>query len=424
MTEVNFPSGPSISARDAAAEIAAKFSAAGHTAYFAGGCVRDELLNFSPIDFDIATSATTEQIRSIFPKARGVGESFGVILVHHKGRVVEVASFRADGLYVDGRRPEDIEVGDEKTDANRRDFTINGMFMHPASGDIIDHVNGRADIQNKILRAINNPDARLSEDRLRLLRAVRFAARFDLSIEPKTETAIRAHAHELRGVSRERVGQELRRMIAHPSRVKALELIESLGLAPSTLLETSPPTSLQRVRSLATTVAQSTASPPQSETLQAQQLATVLAAWLLDRQSTLPWQERVNQWTSALVLSNKERDALMSTLQLQITLPQWATFSKALQKRTAANLSFTDALQVFATDAPDAAARIQKDFQLLEKEGISPAPWLCGDDLIDMGLRAGPEFRRILDAVYDAQLEGTLTNKSAAKLFAKQLSKG
>ena len=422
MPDVNFPSGPSISARDAAAEIAAKFYAAGHTAYFAGGCVRDELLKLSPTDFDIATSATTEQIRAIFPKARGVGESFGVILVHHKGRVVEVASFRADGRYVDGRRPENIEVGDEKTDANRRDFTINGMFMHPATGEIIDHVNGRADIQNKILRAINNPDARLSEDRLRLLRAVRFAARFGLTIEPQTEAAIRAHAQELGGVSRERVGQELRRMITHPSRVKALELIESLNLAPSTLLEISPPTSLQRVRTLAIRHAQSTASPLHLETLQAQEFATVLAAWLLDRKSTVPWQERVNSWTNALVLSNKERDALTNTLQLQTILPQWATFTKALQKRTAANSSFTDALQVFATQAPDAAARIQKDFQHLQKEGISPTPWLCGDDLIAMGLRAGPDFRRILDAVYDAQLEGALANKSAAAALAKQLS--
>ena len=421
MPDVNFPSGPSISARDAAAEIAAKFYAAGHTAYFAGGCVRDELLKLSPTDFDIATSATTEQIRAIFPKARGVGESFGVILVHHKGRVVEVASFRADGRYVDGRRPENIEVGDEKTDANRRDFTINGMFMHPATGEIIDHVNGRADIQNKILRAINNPDARLSEDRLRLLRAVRFAARFGLTIEPQTEAAIRAHAQELRGVSRERVGQELRRMIAHPSRVKALELIESLNLAPSTLLEISPPTSLQRVRTLAIRHAQSTASPLHLETLQAQEFATVLAAWLLDRKSTVLWQERVNSWTNALVLSNKERDALTNTLQLQTTLPQWATFTKALQKRTAANPAFTDAVRLFATDAPDMAARIHQDFQMLQKEVISPEPLLSGDDLIAMGLRPGPDFRRILDAVYDAQLEGALANKSAAAALAKQL---
>ncbi len=422
MPDANFPSGTSMSARDAAAEIAAKFSAAGHIAYFAGGCVRDELLQLSPTDFDIATSATTEQIRSIFPKARGVGESFGVILVHHKGRVVEVASFRADGRYVDGRRPEDIEVGDEKTDANRRDFTINGIFMHPATGEIIDHVNGRADIQHKMLRAINNPDARLSEDRLRLLRAVRFAARFAFTIEPQTEAAIRAHAHELRGVSRERVGQELRRMIAHVSHVKAIELIEALGLASSTLLEVAPPTSLRRVRTLAHTFTPTRAAPHAPETLPAQQLATVLAAWLLDRESQLPWQERVHHWTNALVLSNKERDALTGTLHLQTTLPQWATFTKALQKRTAANASFMDALHVFATDAPDMAARIHQDFQTLQIDGISPAPWLSGDDLIAMGLRAGPNFRRILDAVYDAQLEGRLVNKAAATALAKQLS--
>ena len=418
MPDANFPSGSSLSARDAAAEIAAKFSAAGYTAYFAGGCVRDELLQLSPTDYDIATSATTEQIRLIFPKARGVGESFGVILVHHKGRVVEVASFRADGRYVDGRRPEDIEVGDEKTDANRRDFTINGIFMNPATGEIIDHVNGRADIQHKILRAINNPDARLSEDRLRLLRAVRFAARFALTIEPETEAAIRAHAHELRGVSRERVGQELRRMIAHASRVKALELIQSMGLASSTLLEVAPPTSLRRVTTLAHTFTPTHAA----EIIPAHHMATVLAAWLLDRESTVPWQERVNSWTNALVLSNKERDAFTNTLHLQTSLPQWATFTKALQKRTAANASFMDAVRLFATDAPDMAARIHQDFQMLQKEGISPEPLLSGDDLIAMGLRAGPDFRRILDAVYDAQLEGALANKSAATALAKQLS--
>ncbi len=422
MPDANFPSAPSISARDAAAEIAAKFSQAGHTAYFAGGCVRDELLQLSPTDYDIATSATTEQIRAIFPKARGVGESFGVILVHYKGRVVEVASFRADGRYVDGRRPEDIEVGDEITDANRRDFTINGIFMHCATGQIIDHVNGSADIQNKILRAIHDPDARLREDRLRLLRAVRFAARFDLTIEPATEAAIRAHAHELRGVSRERVGQELRRMIAHPSRVRALELIESLGLAPSTLNEPAPPTALPRVRKLVIHSTSTQGAPQPSQGIRATLFATVLAAWLLDRKSTLPWQERVQKWTDALVLSNHERDALANTLQLQTTLPQWSTFSKALRKRTAANSSFLDALAVLATDAAELAGGILNDFQTLQKEGISPVPLLCGDDLISMGLRAGPEFRRILDAVYDAQLEGRLANKAAATSLAKQLS--
>jgi poly(A) polymerase len=156
--------------------------------------------------------------------------------------------------------------------------------------------------------------------------------------------------------------------------------------------------------------------------MQAQQLATVLATWMLDRESALPWQERVSKWTSALVLSNKERDFLTNTLQLQATLPQWNTFTKALQKRTASNASFLDALHVFATDAPEVAARIHLDFQTLQKEGISPTPWLCGDDLIAMGLRAGPNFRRILDAVYDAQLEEKISSKADATALAKQLS--
>jgi len=423
MADANHFSGSSTSARDAAAEIAAKFSAAGFTAYFAGGCVRDELLNLSPTDYDIATSATTEQIRAIFPKARGVGESFGVILVHHKGRVVEVASFRADGRYVDGRRPQDIQMGDEITDANRRDFTINGIFMDPATGKLTDHVRGKQDLETKTLRAINDPDARLSEDRLRLLRAVRFAARFELTIEPKTMAAIRAHANELRGVSRERVGQELRRMIAHASRVKAIELIESLGLASSALLELAPPTSLRRVRVLEQVSLPSPILVHNAHEISTQLLATFLSAWLLDRESTLPWQERVSQWTSALVLSNKERDALTSTLFLLTRVPEWPAFSKAQRKRTAANPSFHAALRVHATDAPELVQRILGDYAQLEIEGIAPTPLLCGDDLLAMGLRAGPEFRVILDAVYDAQLEGSIESKKAATDLARQLSR-
>ena len=314
-------------------------------------------------------------------------------------------------------------MGDEITDANRRDFTINGIFMDPATGKLIDHVRGKQDLETKILRAINDPDARLSEDRLRLLRAVRFAARFELTIEPKTMDAIRAHANELRGVSRERVGQELRRMIAHASRVKAIELIESLGLASSTLLEIAPPTSLRRVRALEQVSLPSPILTHNAQEISTQLLATFLSAWLLDRQSTLPWQERVAQWTSALVLSNKERDALTSTLFLLTRVPEWPAFSKAQRKRTAANPSFHAALRVHSTDAPELAQRILRDYAQLELEGIAPTPFLCGDDLLAMGLRAGPEFRVILDAVYDAQLEGSIESKKAATDLARQLSR-
>ncbi|MCE9620382.1 MAG: CCA tRNA nucleotidyltransferase [Planctomycetes bacterium] len=407
MADASHRSESSVGARQAAQEIAKKFLDAGHIAYFAGGCVRDELLKLSPADYDIATSATTEDIQRIFPKARGVGESFGVILVHHKGRVIEVASFRSDGRYLDGRRPEAVALGDERSDAMRRDFTINGLFMHPLSGEVVDHVKGRADIDSRTLRAINDPDARLSEDRLRLLRAARFAARYQLTIEPETEAAIRAHARELRGVSRERVGQELRRMLSHPSRVAAVELIESLGLAPSTLLEAAPQSPLRRVRALSADAGQ----------------AAVLAAWLLDRESALPWQERVEQWTKALVLSNKERDALAGALSIRSSLSGWPGLTKALQKRTAANPAFPDALEVYATEAAGPAAAIRRDFQMLEKEGISPIPLLSGDDLIKLGLRAGPEFRRILDAVYDEQLEGRIDSARAAIDLARQLSR-
>jgi poly(A) polymerase len=397
---------PSISPRQAAAEIAAQLAAAGHVAYFAGGCVRDELLGLSPTDYDIATSASTEQIRRVFPAARGVGESFGVMLVRHRGHVVEVASFRTDGVYADGRRPADTAPGDERSDALRRDFTVNGLFMHPVTGAVIDHVDGRADIAARVLRAIRDPDARLSEDRLRLLRAVRFASRHGLTIEPRTREAIRAHAGELRGVSRERVGQELRRMLAHASRVTAIEMIEALGLAPSALLESAPPSPLSRVRALSSSASQ----------------AAALAAWLLDRASALPWPQRVWNWAAALVLSNKERDEVEATLRLHEGLADWPTLAKARKKRMAAERSFLDALAVLEAESPHAAELIRRECQGLELEGLAPAPLLGGDDLIALGVPAGPAFRRILEAVYDAQLEGAIASREAAIAMARQLS--
>ena len=393
--------------REAAAAIAAALTTAGFVARFAGGCVRDELLGHHPADYDVATNATPDQIKACFPKARGVGEHFGVMLVRHGGRTVEVATFRGEGPYRDGRRPERVEFSDEVTDANRRDFTINGLFMDPATGTVIDHVGGRADLQARLLRAIGDPDARLEEDRLRLLRAVRFAARFDMRMDPATAQAVQRHAPELRGVSRERVGQEVRRMLLHNTRGVAVQLIESLGLAPTTLLEASAALQGTRVRQL-----------PQHASV-----PCALAAWMLDRPVQVPWQHRVKAWTDALVLSNHERDALQEALRLRDALcAAWASMPVAARKRAAASPGFEDACALLVAEGLPLAKTIQADLVPLRASGIAPQPLLDGDHLKRMGMQPGPDFRRILDAVYDAQLEGRIGSIAQAEVLARQVA--
>ena len=395
--------GESLPPRDAAAAIAARLRSEGHVAYFAGGCVRDELLGLHPADYDVATDATPDRIRAIFPKARGVGEHFGVMLVRQGGRTVEVATFRGEGGYEDGRRPTQVTFSDEVTDARRRDFTINGIFMDPSDGRLIDHVGGRADLKAGVLRAIGDPDARLEEDRLRLLRAVRFAARFGLAFDPPTLEAVRRHAAELRGVSRERVGHEVRRMLAHASRAAAVERIESSGLAPATLLESDAsfvPRHLGGLEAHAT-------------------FASALAAWMLDRDVPVPWQRRLERWTEALVLSNHERDAVAAALEtLQAMRDSWASMRVAARKRLAAAAGFADALALRTAEDADAAAAIRSDLVPLQASGLSPQPLLDGHDLQRLGLQPGPAFRRILEAVYDAQLEGAVRTPDEARVWA------
>lgn len=397
---------PRQGAREAAAAVAARLESAGFTAYFAGGCVRDELMGHAPADYDVATAATPDQIRGVFPGARGVGEHFGVMLVRQGGRTIEVATFRGEGEYADGRRPGRVEFSDERTDARRRDFTINGLFMRPATGEVIDHVGGRADLAAGTLRAIGDADARLEEDRLRLLRAVRFAARFGMRMDAATADAVRRHAPELRGVSRERVGHEVRRMLSHATRGEAVDMIESLGLAPATLLEEGRLEGV-RVRALHADASAHLA----------------LAAWLLDRVVANPWPERLSRWTSALVLSNAEAEAIDAALRARESLRErWSGLAVAQRKRLAAGPGFADALDLLEAEGDPRAASVRADVGELSRTGLAPAPLLDGHALQALGLKPGPAFRRILDAVYDAQLEGRVDSPQDARELALRIA--
>lgn len=402
---------PRAEPRDVARWVAERLVASGHRALFAGGCVRDRLLRLEPADYDVATDATPEQIRAVFPTAIGVGESFGVMLVRKGGRSVEVATFRIDGPYSDGRRPVGVQFATDKDDALRRDFTINGLFEDPATGEIIDYVGGQADLRAKTLRAIGDARERFSEDRLRTLRAVRFAARFGLSIEPSTHEAIRAFAQDLRAVSRERIGHEVRRMLAHPTRAAAADLCESLGLAAVMFNEPPCAWNSATLRGL----------PAHTE------VPTALVAWMLGRTAAACQADgaRVVAWRKALLLSNDETDFMTATLSLQAQVrARWHGGDAAVRKRLAAQPAFEAVLQLTAATDQALEAQLRQDTAILAQTGINPAPFICGDDLVAAGLAPGPRFKHLLDRLYDRQLRGEVTSRGQALAEIRGLSGG
>ncbi|MEX0586183.1 MAG: CCA tRNA nucleotidyltransferase, partial [Pirellulales bacterium] len=211
------------SQRDFALEIVRRLRDAGHEALWAGGCVRDQLLGLAPKDYDVATNATPDQIREVFGRRRTlpIGAAFGVITVlgPRSAGQIEVATFRTDATYSDGRHPDSVTFTNAEHDAQRRDFTINGLFFDPVANEVVDYIGGQQDLETRILRAIGDPRLRLREDKLRMLRAVRFAASFGFQIEPATLQAIQEMAPEVTTVSAERIGMEIRRMLTDSHRV-------------------------------------------------------------------------------------------------------------------------------------------------------------------------------------------------------------
>jgi poly(A) polymerase len=395
--------------RTAAVEVVRALVDAGHEAYFAGGCVRDRLMGGDPTDYDVATDARPDAVSALFRRAQRVGEAFGVMLVKHHGHPIQIATFRTEGVYSDGRHPDTVSFSDAEHDARRRDFTINGLFEDPLDGNrIIDYVGGRADLEAGVIRAIGDPEARLREDALRMLRAVRFAARFEFAIEGGTGEAIRAAAGDLRGVSRERIGQELKWMLSHPNRAVAAWELQYLGLDGAVLEEPCLTAAPRRLGRLA-------ADAP---------YATALAAWLLDRADEAPdLIEHARRWSRSLLLSNADRDALCRTLEIHQALTgPWPQLGVAGQKRLAARPDFEQALAVLKAGDNQAFVDVRRQVETLARTQIAPPPLISGEDLIGLGLTPGPLFKRVLDSVYDAQLEGSLGEKAEALRLAKAIA--
>jgi poly(A) polymerase len=411
MSETGGESGRSrgrVDLRSAAVEAVRTLKEAGHEAYFAGGCVRDRLMDNEPTDYDIATDAKPEAVAALFRRAQRVGESFGVMLVRHHGQPIQIATFRTEGVYSDGRHPDTVSFTDAEHDARRRDFTVNGLFEDPLTNEVIDYVGGRDDLAAGLIRAIGDPQARLREDALRMLRAVRFAARFEFDIEEETAEAIRTSAGDLRGVSRERIGQELKWMISHPNRALAAWKLQYLGLDGAVFQEPCTTVAPRRLGRLPADAAYPTA----------------LAAWLLDRNDEEPNPiDRARRWARALLLSNVDREALHRCLEIHGALAgAWPKLGVARQKRLAARPDFDEALTVLKAHDAQAFVDVRRQVLALAETGIAPDPLVSGDDLIGLGLTPGPLFKRVLDAVYDAQLEGGVGEKAEAIELARAIA--
>lgn len=404
---------------------------AGHVAYFAGGCVRDLLMGISPKDYDVATDAPPARVREIFSNTQAVGQAFGVILVKHGPSTVEVATFRTEGIYSDGRRPDSVAFTSAEHDAQRRDFTINGLFLdpleNPPDGKVIDYVNGQEDLRSRVLRAIGDPHRRFAEDHLRLLRAVRFAARLGFTIEASTADSIRSHAIKLKGISPERIADELRMMLTPPSRRQAWRLLWEYGLIP-VIFRFLPPRGEQNfdpADSLFSRVA------PQNPISFSLALAAAVLDYRLNNPHDLPAlisrQEiaRVGRaMRDALKISNEELDALTGILSPIAALLAPVPPGLAAKKRFLAQPTAGDT-RLLLRALPSRGLFTQRievlepEFEELSKTEVAPVPLITGDDLVAAGFRPGPAFKRILDAVYDAQLEGKIATREEAMQLAR-----
>lgn len=411
-------------AENFARRIVERLQGAGHVAYFAGGCVRDRLMGRAPKDFDVATSARPEEVLKLFPRGQQVGAAFGVILLVEKApgggkRIqVEVATFRTDGKYSDGRHPDSVEFTTAEYDARRRDFTCNGLFWDPlangGAGELHDFVGGQADIAAKILRAIGNPEERFREDHLRMLRAVRFAARLEFAMEAATAEAIRRLAANIRTVSRERVHDELALILGHSTRWDAARLLEW-----TELLKEIWPAELWEEAEEAREFAGLRRLPTEADWVMA--LAAMHGDLAGGRRMT--GAAVADALREALLLSNSERDDLAWLLEKLENLRNWESWGKAQMKRLLADERWPrlEAMFEYRTLDPIVRRGFEARVRAMQAEGVAPAPLVTGDTLIGLGATPSPEFKGWLEALYDRQLEGELRTTEEAVAAAREM---
>ena len=444
--------------KDFATSIVQRLRQKDFQAFLVGGCVRDLLLGRAPKDYDVATGASPAQVMEIFPETYAVGAQFGVVLVpapvtlaardvasnvSTNGLVVEVATFRSDLGYSDGRHPDEVRFStDPREDVARRDFTINGMLLDPVSGEVLDFVGGRKDLEAGIIRAIGDPARRFQEDKLRMLRAVRFAARFGYSIEPATFAAIRNLAEEIEVVSRERVRDELTRMLIEGHGRRAFLLLEESGLLAQVLPEIS--------------AMKGVAQPPQFHPEGDVFTHTLLLLENLPQPcpSTLAWgallhdvgkpptfrvaPDRIRfdghvevgvkmaeETCRRLRFPGDDTEQILALVQHHMRFGQATRMNQSTLKRFLRMPLFEEHMALHRADCLASHGQlseyefVQQKLTDIPPETMHPSPLVTGDDLIAAGYAPGPRFREILTTIEDAQLEGRLSSRQGALDFVR-----
>src|SRR4051812_48005222 len=421
-----------------AREIVRKLRDNGHVAYFAGGCVRDLLRGEVPKDIDIATDARPEAVQKIFPRTYAVGAHFGVIVVLENEFQFEVATFRSDGAYIDGRRPVEVHFATAKEDAARRDFTINGMFFDPEKEEVIDFVGGRADLERRLIRAIGDPAKRFAEDRLRMLRAVRFATVLGFEIDPATWDAIVENADAITQISAERIREELVKIFLSPNRARGWDLLDASGLMRNILPELEamkgceqppqfhPEGDVFKHTRIMLEMLPAEASLPLVLSVLFHDVAKPPTA-IVDEEGRIRFNghdrvgaEMTEQIMERLRFSRAEIDATVEAVRQHMVFKDVPNMRVAKLKRFMARPTFEDELELHRVDCASSHAMMDNYEFLVKKkeefasEPIIPPPLVRGDDLIAMGLRPGPKFGEILEAVETRQLEGGLKDREQA----------
>ncbi|MCW0219374.1 MAG: CCA tRNA nucleotidyltransferase [Prosthecobacter sp.] len=423
----------------AATHVIRKLRENGHQALLAGGCVRDYLLGKEPKDYDVATSATPQQVIALFPGALTVGAHFGVVIVKRDGHQIEVATFRTDGSYKDGRRPESVTFATAEEDAQRRDFTVNGLFHDPVEDRIIDYVDGQKDVHAKVLRAIGDPSLRFAEDRLRLLRAVRFATVLDFEIEPATWQAVREHADAITSVSAERIRDELIKIFLHPNRLRGFDLLMDSGLMDRVLPEIL--------------VLKGVEQPPQWHpegdvfihtrlmlSLLPEQVSLPLVLSVLLHDIAKPATFTVDEDTGRIRFNGHDKLGAEMTGDIlrrlkfpndvieptQVAVENHMTFKDVKKmrdstlKRMMARPTWDDELALHRVDCLGSNGLLDNyEFMKEKAEEFSqapliPQPLINGRDLMELGWQPGKAMGAALTAVQNAQLEGQISTREEA----------
>jgi poly(A) polymerase len=433
--------------RRLASGIARRLRAAGHAALFAGGAVRDRLLGAHPQDIDVATSARPEEVQRLFPETVAVGAQFGVVIVVEEGHPFEVATFRSDEAYVDGRRPSGVSFSDPKTDAERRDFTVNGLFEDPETGEVVDHVGGRADLARRLLRAIGDPRARFREDKLRMLRAARFVAQLGFDLDPETAVAMRELAREVSVVSVERIFVELTKTITAPGRVRGLEVLHRTGLLAAVLPEVAalegvpqPPEFHPEGECWTHQLLVMEHLPPRPDP----ELAWGALLHDIGKPPTFKVAERIRfdghaqvgaEMAERLLLRLKAptrlREAVVELVADHLKYADVPRMKEATLKKFLRNPQIERHLALHEADCRGShglldthafCVRRLAEYRAQDAEAaLRPRPLLGGKDLIEAGYAPGPIFKRALNALEDAQLEGRVATREEALALVREV---